>query len=330
MELTKITTSNLLEYKGTFQIYSLENSDIVSPDVNIGKLKLRIKHRTTDKRILEFDIWFSENQKWIIEGKNCRDVHISLTINTHMHTKVISILQNDKNEDKWYAISEFDLIRTVGTTNQIIKCILSVSLDENSMKRNPFASLYSDTSLTDFELRCENGSIPVHKVALAVASPVLKTFLESKNNWLEHSFYKFSETDLSTLQHLKDYIYLDVLPKEGLENLLLLASCYMMDELKHQCILEILSKITPENALKISEFAVVHQITELYLEFLKRVQNGTIKVAEIQINEPETATAATSQTDINATTSSMRRPRYRNYTLINRPATYNVNMKYHR
>ncbi|XP_026319271.1 uncharacterized protein LOC113229806 [Hyposmocoma kahamanoa] len=217
-------------------------------------------------------------------------------INIDMHTRVIKILDGDI--DSWYSLSEFDVIESdLGVTGKVLKnfarqytniislrnvnAVLLVALDENCIKRNPFASLRSDTSLTDFELRCEQGSVPVHRVVLAISSPVLKTFLEGENNWLENSWYRFAKTDLSTLQHLKDYIYMGVLPDDGLENLLLLASCYMMDDLKNECISKILANVTPENALEICEFSIVNKMTKLFLGFLKIVQDGTVKVEEI-------------------------------------------------
>ncbi|XP_026319299.1 uncharacterized protein LOC113229832 [Hyposmocoma kahamanoa] len=229
MEVKQIATSNPHEYKGMFSINELSTSEKLSSIMSIGELKFRIRHRTTDKGILEFDICFLENQKWINTDKKYRDIHINLAINIDAHTRVVKILKTleDKveyeNEGKWYAMSEFDIIKSnlvnhedfyhfpnICSVISVINgsSILSVALEKNCMKRNPFASLHNDTLPTDFELRCENGSIPVHKVVLAIASPMLIGYLENENDWLENRWYKFSETDLSTLQHLKDYTYI--------------------------------------------------------------------------------------------------------------------------
>lgn len=292
-----MATNNPKEYKAKFTLNELSCFESCSSTLSIGERQFRIQHCTTSKGILGFYVLLMNPNKWLTGCEKYRDIRISITINSdNVHTKMVKILNvSEFQVDTWHLVAEFFISNSnIGVNKQKLSSfldggqfsvslkntsgMLSMILDKNYMKSSPFASLHDDISLTDFELRCESGSIPVHRVVLAIASPVLKTFLESKNNWLENHWFKFSETDMSTLQHLKDYIYLGVLPEEGLENLLLLASSYMMEDLKDQCISKILAKVTPENAFEISEFAVTNKMTELYVKFLKKVQDGTVKV----------------------------------------------------
>lgn len=284
LTLNRTTTSNpLCEYKGTFNFSPINNPQRVanvyyeelSTIETISELKFQLKcvacsHSNCFNTYVY--IIFLEKEKLNITDR-CYDVHIDLKINNNNAvTQIVTFAK--KVDTTWHLLHKH-----CGQNSGGINCAVTVEVKDTI--NTAFAALYHDTLLTDFELRGENGNIPVHRTVLAMSSPVLKTFLESKINWLENRWYKFSETDISTLQHLKDYIYLGKLPEEGLQKLLLLASCYMMEDLENRCVSEIVKNITPENALEISEFAMAHKMNRLYLGFLMKVQSGAVKVDQI-------------------------------------------------
>lgn len=212
--------------------------------------------------------------------KNCNiagtryDINIDLKIN-ELDPITQRLTLTDKVDTTWHLLSKQDI--NTYAQSQSATIAVSVVVD----KTTAFSALHNDTSLIDFELHGENGFIPVHRTVLAMSSPMVKAFFENETNCFENRCYKFSKTDISTLQHLKDYIYLGNFPEEGIEKLALVASCCKMKDLENECIEKILQTVTPQNALKISTFAVVNKMTDLYLGFLRKVENGKVKVAEI-------------------------------------------------
>ncbi|CAH0401161.1 unnamed protein product [Chilo suppressalis] len=145
-----------------------------------------------------------------------------------------------------------------------------------------FAMLHEDTELTDFELRGEDGSIRMHRAVLAAASPVLRRMLGGTWREAAEGHVDVPGTSRATLQNLKDYIYLHILPNVGLEQLLLLASYYMMLDLEQKCVDKLVSMLTAENACDLLEFAAKHKVTRLLLAILECVQSGAVQVNEMR------------------------------------------------
>ncbi|KAJ2948675.1 hypothetical protein O0L34_g7931 [Tuta absoluta] len=158
---------------------------------------------------------------------------------------------------------------------------VSVSMDVVPSSSS-FATLHGDMELTDFELRGEDGSIRVHRAVLAAASPVLRRMLGGTWRESTEGHVDVSGTSKLTLQHLKDYVYLHTLPETGLEQLLLLASYYMMPDLEQKCVDKLVSSLTAQNACDLLEFAAKHKVTRLLLAILECVQSGSVKVNDMR------------------------------------------------
>lgn len=146
---------------------------------------------------------------------------------------------------------------------------------------SPFAALYDDIYLTDFELKGEDGSVKMHKAVLASCSPVMKTMLQGK--WKETTDGRVDVVGVTkqTLEQFKDYVYLQKLPQSGLDQLLLLASYYMMPDLVQKCSVKLLNSLTAQNAFELSEFAIKYKVNNIFLSILRCVQNGVIKVEDM-------------------------------------------------
>ncbi|XP_063357906.1 uncharacterized protein LOC134647485 [Cydia amplana] len=98
---------------------------------------------------------------------------------------------------------------------------------------------YEDTEFTDFHLHATDGNVPMHKALLAANSDVFKAMLNGEWKEKGEGQINIEGVTVKTLQHLKDYMYLGVLPDEGLESLLVVAARYLMDKLKADCIIGI-------------------------------------------------------------------------------------------
>lgn len=145
-----------------------------------------------------------------------------------------------------------------------------------------FATLHGDVELTDIELRGEDGSVRIHKAVLAASSPVFRRMLGGTWKETTEGHVDVAGTSKATLQHLKDYVYLHVLPESGLEQLLLLASYYIMPDLEQKCVDKLVSSLTAQNACDLLEFAAKHKIMILLLAILECVQSGAVKVHEMR------------------------------------------------
>ncbi|XP_072942584.1 speckle-type POZ protein-like [Epargyreus clarus] len=145
-----------------------------------------------------------------------------------------------------------------------------------------FASLHDDNELTDFELRGEDGSVHVHRAVLAASSPVLRRMLGGTWRETTEGSVDVSGTSRLTLQHLKDYVYLHTLPENGLEQVLLLASYYMMPDLEQKCVDQLVSGLTAQNACDLLEFAAKHKVTRLLLAILECIQSGVVNVNDMR------------------------------------------------
>lgn len=201
---------------------------------------------------------------------------------TMRYTHNINSTDNvDKSEDcvitdngRWHLITEYH-----GN-----KCTfyVSVVLSTHTVA-NRCASVYADTELTDVEVRGMDGSVHMHKVIAAACSPVMKTSFTGEWGKEPKSVINAPpDTTKATLQHLKDYMYLSVLPATGLKQLLLLASFYMMPDLELRCVQALLTEVSSEDAYELIEFGMKNQMTQLIFEIMHRVQIGTLDADEIQ------------------------------------------------
>ncbi|KAI5634749.1 BTB/POZ domain-containing protein [Phthorimaea operculella] len=129
----------------------------------------------------------------------------------------------------------------------------------------------------------DGGSISVHKAVLAASSDVLKTML--CGDWKEKETGHVSIPCISkqTLEHFKAYLYLRSMPDDGFQELLLLASYYMMPELEKKCIDMIVGKLNAKNVLGHCEFAVKNKMHKLHRAILERVQAGQVSVRDIPL-----------------------------------------------
>lgn len=141
----------------------------------------------------------------------------------------------------------------VNITVQETRCLLLQSL-----------KLYEDDEFTDFQLHVADGTVAVHKSVLAIHSDVFKTMLRGKE-WDEtkQSTIDLAGVTLQTVQHLKSYMYLGTLPDEGLEDLLVLAALYMMENLKADCIGKLVKNVTAEKMDCLIEFACQNNMPDL-------------------------------------------------------------------
>lgn len=147
---------------------------------------------------------------------------------------------------------------------------------------NSFAPLHEDEELTDFELRGDGGAIRVHKAVLAAASPVFRRMMCGTWKETTEGHVDVPGTSKTTLQSLKDYVYLRTLPESGLEHLLILASYYMMPDLEQKCVDKLVQHLTAQNACDLLEFAAKNKVTKLVLAILDAVQNKDVKVKDIR------------------------------------------------
>ncbi|XP_063386250.1 uncharacterized protein LOC134672283 [Cydia fagiglandana] len=141
--------------------------------------------------------------------------------------------------------------------------VININITTSKVEDSFLKKIYDDVDFTDFNLSAADGSVAVHRTYLAAHSDVFRAML--KKEWKEatEGCVQIEGVTRQTLQHLKDYMYLRTLPDEGLEPLLLLASYYLMDDLKEQCASKLALNCTSKNWSRLLEFAAVNKISEL-------------------------------------------------------------------
>ncbi|XP_026323194.1 uncharacterized protein LOC113232638 [Hyposmocoma kahamanoa] len=149
----------------------------------------------------------------------------------------------------------------------------------------PFKHLYDDTELTDFKIVGESGCVEVHKTVLASFSPEFNQNLSFLDKLLNKKETKASK---ETLEHLKSYMYLQILPQDGIRQLAELAIHFDMTDLVTKCCIKLLNEVTPDNVLSLLEFATTNNLHKLTIGILKYVQSGYITVDDIKIPVAET------------------------------------------
>lgn len=180
------------------------------------------------------------------------------------------------DDSTWYLIHEVKNISNAMQYSFSIQLIVDVTNIVN------FASLHDDEELLDFELRGEGGVVRFHKAVLAASSPVFRRMLCGTWKEVTEGHVDLSGTSQSTLQNLKNYLYLGTLPATGLEQLLLVALYYMIPQLEQKCVDKLVQELTAQNACYYLEFATGNKVTRLLLAILDAVQNGEVQVKDIR------------------------------------------------
>ncbi|XP_047984898.1 uncharacterized protein LOC125225298 isoform X2 [Leguminivora glycinivorella] len=129
--------------------------------------------------------------------------------------------------------------------------------------------LYLDEEFTDFQLQGTDGNVPIHKSVLLAHNDMAKTMLRD-GKWEEtkNGCMKIDKASVETLNHLKAYMYLEILPEEGLEPLLLIASCYLMEKLRNDCIAKVARTLKEENIERLVEFACENNMPDLVMAII--------------------------------------------------------------
>ncbi|KAI5633541.1 BTB/POZ domain-containing protein [Phthorimaea operculella] len=147
----------------------------------------------------------------------------------------------------------------------------------------PFKELYVDTDLPDFKLfggsDDDTKGVTFHRNVLAHSSPVLKSML--LGNWKEtrQGNVQLALVSGNTLQHFKDYIYLDNMPYLPMDcaKLLCLAGYYMLKqlpELERNIAKKMESWFCPQNLWEWLEFCVQHKNTQMLVMRLRHFQDA--------------------------------------------------------
>ncbi|XP_047985441.1 uncharacterized protein LOC125225671 [Leguminivora glycinivorella] len=148
--------------------------------------------------------------------------------------------------------------------------------------------LFEDEDLIDFHLCAPDGRVGIQKAFLGLHSEAFMMML--KREWKETLEGKIGIEGVTkqTLQDLKQYIYLGTLPDEGLEPLLVIATRYMMDELKVECTAKLVKTITPEKLDDLVEFACLNNLPDLMRAVLFESTDKTIQgLYDLKMNKEE-------------------------------------------
>lgn len=147
--------------------------------------------------------------------------------------------------------------------NDVRTCLLNITISAHKVQDCLLVKLYNDVDFTDFNLGSDNGSVAVHRAHLAAHSDVFKAMLSREWKETTEGKVQIKGVTLQTLQHLKQYMYLGTLPEEGLLPLLLIASYYLIEDLKAECISTLAQTAKPGDWFGLFEFATENNIPEL-------------------------------------------------------------------
>lgn len=141
--------------------------------------------------------------------------------------------------------------------------VLDINITACKVHESFIVKLYNDVYFTDFKLSTVEGSVAVHRSCLAACSDVFQAMLSREWKETSEGRIEIEGVTLRTLQHLKDYMYLSTLPEDGLEQLLKLASYYLIDSLKTECVSKLALTSKPEDWSRLLELSVIYKIPEL-------------------------------------------------------------------
>ncbi|XP_063540456.1 uncharacterized protein LOC134749455 [Cydia strobilella] len=147
--------------------------------------------------------------------------------------------------------------------NDVYTSLWNINITANKVEESFLTNFYNDIDFTDFNLSALDGSVAVHRAYLAAHSDVFRAMLRKEWKEATEGCVQIEGVTRQTLQHLKDYMYLRTLPDKGLEPLLLLASYYLMDDLKEQCVSKLALNCTSKEWSRLLEFAAVNKVSDL-------------------------------------------------------------------
>lgn len=150
--------------------------------------------------------------------------------------------------------------------------LLEVTMAVSKAEVITFAKLYNDTITTDIKVSTKGSKNPIqfHRSCLLTHSDFFKTLFQT-GDFIDKKDFEIGEKDVTdqTIQHLKDYVYLGALPDDGLCSLLMLARCYLFENLKSECITKIVQTVTPEDLHRFMGFACENNMPELGIALLQ-------------------------------------------------------------
>ncbi|XP_063540220.1 protein roadkill-like [Cydia strobilella] len=150
--------------------------------------------------------------------------------------------------------------------------------------------IYLDEDFTDFQLSTAEGSVSVHRAILAAHSDVFRRMISGEWKETNAGRIKIEGVTLKTLQNLKRYMYLGTMPEDGLCPLLLIATCYFIEDLKAECTIKLSHSLTSENLYDLLEFSYVNNMPELTFAILRTVRaqpRDVIEVANQKMIKPK-------------------------------------------
>ncbi|XP_063388560.1 uncharacterized protein LOC134674425 isoform X2 [Cydia fagiglandana] len=199
----------------------------------------------------------------------CSDHWIEVQLNPLLHTSTGRT--NFKCNNTSYSDRTHDVTATCFTIE--INVTAQVIMPTGFLPRK---ELYEDTESTDFQLYTKDGSVAVHKAVLFLHSDMFKMMLT--NNWKESNEGQISMDGITvqTLRHLKDYMYLGILPEEGLEPLLQVAAHYFMDKLRADCSAKLVESVNSENIDRLIALGCEFNIPELVRGLIFRIPDNIV------------------------------------------------------
>ncbi|XP_047996843.1 BTB/POZ domain-containing protein At4g08455-like [Leguminivora glycinivorella] len=229
-------------------------------------------------------VWFRFIQNRAHNGDSIDILYSAAKIPEDCNVK-IKVHNSEKqiysNKSNWEIIDyQWSIICSTGN-------VFHIDVTINAFKCEPtiYKKLCEDTDFTDFRLTTSDGSVPVHKAYLAALSDVFKAMLCREWKETDEGCIKLPGVSLQTLQHLKDYMYMGTLPTEDLLPLLSIASCYMIEDLKNECMKKLTQTIKPENIYEFLKYSIENDIPELTFAIMKATPDSVLDNAEKKILE---------------------------------------------
>ncbi|XP_073946807.1 uncharacterized protein isoform X1 [Choristoneura fumiferana] len=239
---------------------------------NLAEVRFKFNFQTTD---IIHSVSFKRHET--APTSLLHNVHIIISCVQFQYSKQFSC------GDKWTPWKRMGILSKSAiretTTTKPVKITLIVS----KHKIITFENLYGETDFCDFYLKAvdSDATVPVHKACISLHSDVIKRMLQGEWKENKNDCIEIEGTTFQTLEHLKKYIYLGTLPSEGLllRSLLLLAKCYMINNLMAECIMKLSLTVKPEDLYSLQEFAVDNKIPELVQAIVQITSDETVQIA---------------------------------------------------
>ncbi|XP_047984894.1 uncharacterized protein LOC125225296 [Leguminivora glycinivorella] len=262
----KINLDDLAEVIVIFKNSNNSNTSNPSTDLHIS-MKIKKKERARNF-ILPIKIVCDEFQEQLF----CSDIWVENRIKVKSHDVSFALngfSSSGYNKQETVLLYCFEINFTIQAKPATMP-IGSILTNE----------LYLDEEFTDFELQGTDGAVAVHRSILLAHSDMAKTMLrrvewkESKNGCMQ-----IDGATKNTLDHLKAYMYLGILPEESLEPLLLIAQCYLLDKLKTDCISKLVSTVKPQDIAGVVKFACENNMPDLMTAILFETPDNIVTSA---------------------------------------------------